>query len=99
MYNGETGRTLKKRLYEHKQAVVKFDVNNGVVAHVHKEDHQIDWEGTKVVRQQELYWKRRMMEAIQIHRCSRMSMNLDCGCLSVGYGMIYSFHGNKVTLA
>ena len=79
VYVGETGRTVKKRLYEHKQAVAKFDMNNGVAVHVHKEDHQIDWEGTRVVGQQEFYWKRRVMEAIWIHQCGRMSMNLDCG--------------------
>ena len=74
------GRTMKKKLYEHKQAVVKFNMNNGVVAHtVHKEDHQIDWKDTKVARQQELYWKRWVMEAIQIHQCGRMSMNSQCG--------------------
>ena len=38
MYVGEMGRTLKKRLYEHKKlkAVVMFDMNNGVAGQVHK---------------------------------------------------------------
>ena len=78
VYVGETFRTSKKRLYERKQAVMKFDMNNGVAARVHKEDHQIDWEDTKVVGQEEFYWKRRVMEAIQIQQCGQMCMNLDC---------------------
>ena len=35
VYVGETGRTLKKRLAEHKQAVRRFDEKNGIAAHVH----------------------------------------------------------------
>ena len=38
LYIGETGRTLKKRVSEHKQAVREFNMNNGVAAHVHNED-------------------------------------------------------------
>ena len=55
---GETGRTLKKRVSEHKHAVGKFNMNNGVAVHVHNEDHQIDWEGAKVIGQQESYWEK-----------------------------------------
>ena len=35
VYVGETGRTLKKRLAEHKQAVRRFDQKNGIAVHVH----------------------------------------------------------------
>ena len=79
LYIGETGRTLKKRVSEHKQAVRKFNMNNGVAAHVHNEDHQIDWEGAKVIGQQEFYWKRRVTEAIMIQQHNQQTMNLDCG--------------------
>ena len=61
---------------KHKQAV---RVNNGVAAHVHNEDHQIDWEEAKVIGQQEFYWKRRVTEAIMIHQHNQQTMNLDCG--------------------
>ena len=56
-----------------------FDMNNDVAAHVQKEDHQIDREGAMIVGQQEFCWKKKAMEAIRIHQCDRMSMNLDCG--------------------
>ena len=77
LYIGETGRTLKKRISEHKQAVMKFNMNNGVAAHVHNEDHWIDWEGAKVIGQQEFYRKRRVTEAIMIHQHNQQTMNLD----------------------
>ena len=79
VYIGETGRTLKKRVSEHKQAVRKFNMNNGVATHVHNEDHRIDWEGAKVIGQQEFYWKRRVTEAIMIYQHNQQTMNLDCG--------------------
>ena len=65
LYIGETGRTLKKRVSEHKRAVMKFNMNNGVAAHVHNEDHWIDWEGAKVIGQQEFYWKKSSRAATQ----------------------------------
>ena len=79
VYIGETGRTLKKRVSEHKEAVRKFNMNNGVGTHVHNEDHRIDWEGAKVIGQQEFYWKRRVTEAIMIYQHNQQTMNLDCG--------------------
>ena len=79
LYIGETGRTLKKRVSEHKQAVRKFNMNNGVAAHVHNEDHRIDWDRAKVIGQQEFYWKRGVTQAIMIHQHNQQTMNLDCG--------------------
>ena len=53
VYVGETNKKMKTRLHEHKQAVVNFELNNVVSADVHREHHQRDWEGTKVVGEQE----------------------------------------------
>ena len=78
MYVGETGRTLKKRLAEHKQAVRRFDERNGIAVHVHQHDHHIDWESTRVVENETFYWRRRVMEAIGINS-HPSTMNLDCG--------------------
>ena len=46
MYTGESKRTLKVRLTEHKRAVVRNDVNNGIAVHVAKNEHNIDWGNT-----------------------------------------------------
>ena len=75
-YVGETGRTLKKRLAEHKQAVRRFDENNGIAVHVHQHDHHIGWESARVVENETLYWRRRVMEAIRINSHPN-TMNLD----------------------
>ena len=78
VYIGETGRTLKKRLAEHKQAVRRFDEINGIAVHVHQHDHHIDWESARVVGNEMFYWRRRVLEAIKINS-HPSTMNLDCG--------------------
>ena len=80
VYTGESKRTLKVRLTEHKWAVKMSDPNNGIAVHVAKNQHSIDWPGAKVMRTVQGYWERRIMEAIEIRR-SKRSMNLDKGLL------------------
>ena len=75
-YVGETKRTLKVRLGEHKQAVKRGDPRNEIAVHAHETQHKIDWNGAKVKKMEVNYWKRRTIEAIQIK-----TMNLDNGLL------------------
>ena len=75
VYIGETKRTLKKRLTEHKAAVKKGDEHNGIAWN---KDHRPDWEGATVKTPAKQYWKRRILEALHIHR-EQSLMNLDCG--------------------
>ena len=77
-YIGETKRTLKVRLGEHKQAVKRGDPKNGIAVHAHESQHAIDWEGARVKRYVSGYWQRRTSEAIQI-KMSHGTMNLDSG--------------------
>ena len=42
-YIGETKRTMKKRMTEHKYAVKTGDPKNGIAVHVQKTQHSIDW--------------------------------------------------------
>ena len=44
VYNGETGRSLGKRITEHKNAV-----KNGLAVDAWDEEHRVDWEGLKRV--------------------------------------------------
>ena len=76
MYIGETGRTMQKRVTEHKTAVRKYDKNNGIAVHAWRADHRIDWEAARVRARAPQYWKRRVVEALQIHKQSSR-MNLD----------------------
>ena len=78
-YIGETKRTLKVRLGEHKQAVKHGDPKNGIAVHAHESNHTIDWDGARVKRSGMTgYWQRRTIEAIHI-KLSEKTMNLDGG--------------------
>ena len=41
VYVGETTRTLKRRISEHKQVVKNFNQINGVAVHAHRHNHNI----------------------------------------------------------
>ena len=49
---------LKVRVGEHKQAVKRGDLKNGIADHAHQSQHAIDWDGAKVKRILSGYWKR-----------------------------------------
>ena len=66
VYVGETGRTLKKRISEHKQAVKRCDQKNGIAVLVMRKGHTINWEEVSVKTSETVYWKRRVLEAIRI---------------------------------
>ena len=68
VYMGETKRTLKTHIVEHKQAVKKFDEKNGEAVHANTHDHRINWEEVKVVTVEQSFWRRRVQEAIREHR-------------------------------
>ena len=78
VYIGVTGRTLEKRLSEHKSAVKKNDPKNGIAVHSWTNQHQVNWEAATVKQEEGSYWKRRVLEALHIHQQPQTS-NLDCG--------------------
>ena len=78
VYIGETGRSLKDRIKEHKYAVNRGDMKNGVAAHAWYSQHQVDWSSAKVRTVEPFLWKRKVLEAIHIQREASTS-NLDCG--------------------
>ena len=71
---------LQVRLAEHKRAVQRSDVNNGIAVHVANTNHGIDWTNARVVKTVPGYWERRTTEAILIKK-SQKPMNLDSGLL------------------
>ena len=65
---GDTGRNLWKRLVEHRSAVRRGDENNSIAAHAKKHQQQVNWEGAEVLLQEPRYWKRRVLEAMEIQK-------------------------------
>ena len=51
-YVGETKRSLRDRLGEHKQAVKKGNPQNGIAVHAHETQHEINWNGAEMRKQE-----------------------------------------------
>ena len=77
-YIGETGRTLQKRISEHKYAVKTNNRKNGIAVHAWDMGHQPDWDAAEVMETEPHQWKRRVLEAIWIQKTPQ-TCNLDCG--------------------
>ena len=76
VYIGETGRTLKQRITEHKRAVKHQDKNNGIAVHVQSIKHEIIWEEETVLCTVQHWTKRKMNKTLHI-TASTHFMNLD----------------------
>ena len=79
-YIGETGRTLKVRMAEHKRAVKSKDPPNGIAVHVQKTAHNINWQEARILARENNWGRRRVLEALEIQQ-RRPKMNLDAGLL------------------
>jgi len=67
-YIGETRRTLKVKLGEHKQGVKRGDPKNGIAVFAHESNHTIDWDEAKVRSSVSGHWQRRATEAVFIKK-------------------------------
>ena len=77
---GETGRSLQKRITEHKYAVKTNNRKNGIAVHAWDMEHRPDWDATEILEMEPHYWKRRILEAIWIQKTPQ-TCNLDCGLI------------------
>ena len=75
---GETGRTLKQRITEHKRAVKNADRNNGLAVHVASTKHKIRWGEAEVVLREEQWTKRKIKASFSI-KTHANNLNLDAG--------------------
>ena len=66
VYVGETVRTLKVRMTEHRRAVKNMDPKNGIAMHVQKTAHAIDWQEARM--REENWGRRRVLEALEIQQ-------------------------------
>ena len=63
MYYGQTERSLKTRIAEHKKAVASFNQNSKVASHVHQLSHNMNFANVKVVDVESNYHERLFLEA------------------------------------
>ena len=67
VYIGETGRKLEKRISEHKGAVKRHNVKNGIAVHAWTKQHKVDWEAATVKHVETNHSRRKTIEALHIH--------------------------------
>ena len=65
-YIGETGRTLSKRIKEHKYAVCSMNMNNAIARHSWSRDHCANWEGSTNTGLEEHHVKSKILEGVKI---------------------------------
>ena len=71
-YVGETGRSLKIRLKEHRTLKEK---DSALVKHVNETHHDIDFEKTDLVSYEENWVKRKITEALYMKKCDHFQGN------------------------
>ena len=62
----KNGRTLEKRLSEHKGAVMRHVVKNGIAVHEWTKQHKVDWQAAAVKHVEANHTKRKIIEALHI---------------------------------
>jgi hypothetical protein len=66
-YIGETGRRLVDRVYEHKQALRKMDIDKSALAeHAITHDHEVDWDKVEILKSCKSYAHRKVSETLEI---------------------------------
>ena len=84
-YIGETGRTLGKRIEEHKKSS-----SSAIYEHQVTQRHSIDWDNPRILEREDNTTKRKLKEAIQIKK-RNPSLNRDSGMdLPPIYGTLLS---------
>ncbi len=66
VYVGETERRLQIRIDEHRSSVAKSDGKSAISDHTKATGHRIDWDGVRVIDQEQRFFPRKIREAIKI---------------------------------
>ena len=80
VYIGETGRSLQTRRTEHQRSVrLAYTDKSAVSEHANTLHHDIDWDGTEVLRTEPRWHQRRWLEALLIANTNSVLSNRDTG--------------------
>ena len=73
-YIGETGRTLSKRISEHRRDVTNGKESNACFIHLRNEGHVIDWNNAKMRLKSNNVFERKMLESILIQKTPNFNL-------------------------
>ena len=68
-YTGETKKQIKTRNREHEEAVFKGNIEDDAIAeHANSCDCELDWDKTKTIAVEPIWFRRKVREALEIRR-------------------------------
>ena len=76
-YIGETGRSLEKRVYEHRRDIRVANGKSAIFCHIRDYEHSFDFDKAEVLFRTDDYLKRRVVESALI--CTSKNVNLSQG--------------------
>ena len=66
----------RERVEEHRYAVNRGDMKNGVATHAWGSQHKVDWSSAKMRTVEQFQWKRKVLEDIHIQRSQNIQPGL-----------------------
>ena len=78
-YIGQTGKTLEKRIEQHKKCVRYAQMNSGIFVHVSEKNHAINWEGAEKIVFSNNVMERNIIESSFIKETFGHNMNISQG--------------------
>ena len=82
-YIGETGRTLKERVKEHKSYITKADSTKSVFNHMSSFDHNINFNNATELLFSSTYFERNFIESFLIEFSKNSNFNIQSGKYSL----------------
>ena len=78
-YIGQTGKTLEKRIAQHKYSVRMAHNNSALFQHKAENDHHINWSDSKVLAKSKCFIERNVIESCLISNTYTNNVNLSYG--------------------
>ena len=96
-YIGQTGRTLKHRVKEHKRALISHNANFSAGAeHTMRENHEITWDEARVIDGNDKWIQRCHLEGWYMYiKLMKSAMNRDEGFLPSDYDYLIRMVRNR----
>ena len=86
-YIGETGRSLKTRLREHRNDIKNNKSASGIVNHVNEMDHEFDFDNAAIIFPSSNVSKRHIVESSIINKNKQNCVNLNSGFVNLNESM------------
>ena len=75
IYIGESRRKRDKRIFEHKTAIRKKDMNSDIVKHILNTQHTMDFTKTETLTKETVWKRRTIKESLLTHESNGKAMN------------------------